>query len=823
MAMGQSNKRSIGAIILLMVAMLFAPTVDGQVRGDRKIKCDNLSPDNGSETTCLCVDTGNDLIFHDLDCDGTLDANESPLPADNADLLANSLTITDTDTGATGNKLIISNNDGLSGDRTCAVDGTAGEFTLFDADSTSDANVDVFVFCDGTTEAFRIDADAITFANTGLVTTNDITVDGKIDIGTNDTFDPSDATPDVSTGSNWTSNGTTFTITDFDGAGLAEGDLLYVKSGGATTYDCVASGLDCGTADIVTAAGDTTTWIYDGTNWDLIAYMDVSTDMGTDGGGGGTLDTIGDPAAAKTFNHADTETLAFDSASDGESFFTISLNTDTAAATEALLITTSATADATYVPLLIQDTSDGTPNDLLKVDYTGTITQAATAAPTILLDDSITDGADTSPESKIVADTDEADNGSFSFQVEEADSTYYEGIQLESTAGAVTLELMGNDTANFVQVAEGGAMTFEGNADIDLPTDSVDTADITALNVTQDKLAASLAFDDGDLLDFSGLTINSATEGIILPQIGSACASAIGQGQICWDTVGKDLYIGDSVAPVQMNTGSGITDIFNCSSGDCAEVIATDGDRLDFDQVDPNSADEGILLPQQAGACVGAGQEGQICWDSTNDNLYIGDGTSPVQMNAAAPSTEVRSMYWGAGAISASTGCTTAAESAIVTSGPLTFTIPCDPAVDTDGLMYFSTVLPDGFNKTADVTFEISLQMTEDSGAGTAYMSAAIQCTEQDTIFDTTFGTPIAASHTFVDGDLVDELTQMTTAAVDTDTTGENCDPGELMFVKLSMCGDDATPTTGCSDNNTFENDFSILGVKIEYTTNIGD
>jgi hypothetical protein len=137
--------------------------------------------------------------------------------------------------------------------------------------------------------------------------------------------------------------------------------------------------------------------------------------------------------------------------------------------------------------------------------------------------------------------------------------------------------------------------------------------------------------------------------------------------------------------------------------------------------------------------------------------------------------------------------------------------------------MYFNTVLPDGFDKTQDVTFEISLQMTADSGAGTAFMSAAIQCTEPDTIFDTTFGTPIAASHTFVAGDLVDELTQMTTAAVDTDTSGQNCDGGEWMFVKLAMCGDDASPTTGCSDNNTFENDFSILGVKMEYTTTIGD
>lgn len=132
---------------------------------------------------------------------------------------------------------------------------------------------------DGTVDANDLDLTDDYALTGGLI------FDGPVDIGTQETFDASDATPNVSTGINWISNATTFTITDFDGT-PSEGDLLYVESGGATTYDCTSSGLDCGSTDIVTASGDFTVWKYDGTNWDLQSFMDVSTDMGTDATGG---------------------------------------------------------------------------------------------------------------------------------------------------------------------------------------------------------------------------------------------------------------------------------------------------------------------------------------------------------------------------------------------------------------------------------------------------------------------------------------------------------------------------------------------------------
>ncbi len=112
-----------------------------------------------------------------------------------------------------------------------------------------------------------------------------LTTDGKIDIGTVETFADLDATPDVSTGIYWNTFTNALTITDFDGS-PPDGQLLYVNSQAAITFDCTSSGLDCGSTDIVTAAGDSTIWLYDGTNWDLLAFKDQSTDMGSGGGGG---------------------------------------------------------------------------------------------------------------------------------------------------------------------------------------------------------------------------------------------------------------------------------------------------------------------------------------------------------------------------------------------------------------------------------------------------------------------------------------------------------------------------------------------------------
>jgi hypothetical protein len=81
---------------------------------------------------------------------------------------------------------------------------------------------------------------------------------------------------------------------------------------------------------------------------------------------------------------------------------------------------------------------------------------------------------------------------------------------------------------------------------------------------------------------------------------------------------------GDVTITGPAGAGSGdITDVFNCSSGDCASVTMADGDLLSAASINPNTISEGIILPQ-ATVCTGATAEGQICWKTDTDNLYIG-------------------------------------------------------------------------------------------------------------------------------------------------------------------------------------------------------
>src|SRR3989338_7585822 len=90
--------------------------------------------------------------------------------------------------------------------------------------------------------------------------------------------------------------------------------------------------------------------------------------------GATAFDDIGDPDAATTIAFDDTETVLLQTASDGESWLTLSgTDTDLAADTTFLLITTADNDDVNYIPFEIQDDSGGTPDTLFRIDSTGKI------------------------------------------------------------------------------------------------------------------------------------------------------------------------------------------------------------------------------------------------------------------------------------------------------------------------------------------------------------------------------------------------------------------------------------------------------------------
>lgn len=198
-------------------------------------------------------------------------------------------TLTDLDTGGAETNTLETTITGIEDTEVFVGDGSnSGTFVPISGDATL-ANTGALTVIDVTctdcinaTEIEDIYALVAGDTFTGTVTTDDLVVDGVLDTGTRETFTDSDTTPDVGTGSFFITNTSGVTITDFDGAGILAGQVITVESNGAIVFDCTSSGFQCGSTDITTAAGDLTSWLYDGTDWHLIAFTDQSTDMGTD-------------------------------------------------------------------------------------------------------------------------------------------------------------------------------------------------------------------------------------------------------------------------------------------------------------------------------------------------------------------------------------------------------------------------------------------------------------------------------------------------------------------------------------------------------------
>lgn len=118
--------------------------------------------------------------------------------------------------------------------------------------------------------------------------TGNLTVTGKTTVsgafaasgtaGASVAFAATDTTPSVSAGNLFTTDGTAQTISTFDDGTV--GQIINVVSTDATVYD-VSGTLKGGTTNITTASGDVTTWVFDGTNWYLINFMDVSANLST--------------------------------------------------------------------------------------------------------------------------------------------------------------------------------------------------------------------------------------------------------------------------------------------------------------------------------------------------------------------------------------------------------------------------------------------------------------------------------------------------------------------------------------------------------------
>lgn len=171
----------------------------------------------------------------------------------------------------------------------------------------------------------------------------------------------------------------------------------------------------------------------------------------------------------------------------------------------AVLLGSGTSPVAASVVTIVSGAMDG----VTTADFDGAVTGPSfaadeTASPLLTFDDSV--ATDTNPESRINGDAVSVNNGRVRIEVEEnADGTYYSAVDAKSTAGAVTVELGGNGTANFIQIAEGGVLTGEGTA-------TIEAAALTG-TVPDASIAGGSEEDEIDLTDLRDSGANTCTGG----------------------------------------------------------------------------------------------------------------------------------------------------------------------------------------------------------------------------------------------------------------------------------------------------------------------
>ena len=94
------------------------------------------------------------------------------------------------------------------------------------------------------------------------------------------TFSGTDTTPSVANGNLFKTHASGQTLTMFDDG--VNGQIITVISTAAVVF-AVSGNLQAGTTNITTASGDVTQWVFDGTNWYLLSWLDDSIDLSSGG------------------------------------------------------------------------------------------------------------------------------------------------------------------------------------------------------------------------------------------------------------------------------------------------------------------------------------------------------------------------------------------------------------------------------------------------------------------------------------------------------------------------------------------------------------
>lgn len=321
-----------------------------------------------------------------------------------------------------------------------------------------------------------------------------------------------------------------------------------------------------------------------------------------------------------------------------------------------------------------------------------------------------------------------------------------------------TIDLTGTGTLNGLDAIDGTSeTTLEGAIDI--------AGEVTGTGLGSVTIADSVSVATWTMTGSPGLTLsNGATSAGVL-QISEDSDNGTNYTRFTVGAQAADITYtlptddGDADQVLSTNgsgvldwvtaAGSGdITDVYNCSNGDCNSIVMADGDLLNGSSVSVTSTTEGIILPQHATDCSSSGTaEGQVCWEADANTLWVGNGTTVTQIGAGGGPS-----YWQLQLLPESAVLDDNSSPAVTTiessgTGTPRFRV-ADFDASTDEIIYWTFVVQSDMaagDWLADVSW-----YTNDTGAGeTAYWESAISCTTEgdaDTMAEQANGTTNTAN-----------------------------------------------------------------------------
>lgn len=265
-------------------------------------------------------------------------------------------------------------------------------------------------------------------------------------------------------------------------------------------------------------------------------------------------------------------------------------------------------------------------------------------------------------------------------------------------------------------------------------------------------------------------------------------------GAAQWDQLNPEqVTISSNGYIVRTGAGAAAARTFANTNGeiDITNPAGTAGNTSHNIDVDPSSGNPTLEIAEDAL---------QVKYDSSLKETASGLGVNSF----------IDSMIWtGSGVTPDGTNCADA-SSVLINSGARVVSILC--ADDSTSYLYGDLQMPDSWDYTADVTFEIAyIQTASDTNAFDGDFQ--IQCRTAGTTVGNTWGAEAAAHDDNVTGS--NGIDHQTSATVDTDTTTPaDCAAGDHLFWRWNMSATGTTTAVGT---------LHIIGVKMEYTTTVGD